>query len=113
MLDAGSPEERYAAICAGFENEPGVTRPSRARKTFGSATLKLHDRIFAMLVRGNLVVKLPAHRVDAMIASGEGHRYEPGPGRLMKEWLSVEPTVAQSTWLALAHEAYEYSKPRK
>ena len=28
----------------------------------------------------------------------------------MKEWLSVEPTVTQSTWLALAQEAYEHSK---
>jgi TfoX/Sxy family transcriptional regulator of competence genes len=105
-----TPEEHYAAICAAFLSHPDVTQPSDtvgSRKTFGSATLRIHNRIFAMLVRGKLVVKLPARRVDALIATGAGQRYEPGPGRLMKEWVSLDPSSAD-TWLPLAREAMEF-----
>lgn len=106
-----SPEERYAAICQAFLNHPEVTQPAE-KKNFGSATLRVQNKIFAMLVRGNLVVKLPANRVDALIASGAGVRYEPGPGRPMKEWLSVPPPSANdnATWLSLANEAYAFVK---
>jgi hypothetical protein len=61
-----------------------------------------------MLVRGRLVLKLPAPRVDALIASGAGQRYEPGPGRPMKEWVSLEPASADDSWLPLAREALDF-----
>lgn len=61
-----------------------------------------------MLVQGNLVVKLPKPRVDALIASGDGERFDPRhDGRLMKEWVSVEPT-SEEEWLPLAREAMEF-----
>ncbi len=65
-------------------------------------------KIFAMLVKGKLVVKLPKPRVDALVASGDGERFDPRhDGRLMKEWLSVEPT-SEEEWLPLAREAMEF-----
>jgi hypothetical protein len=106
-----TPDERYAMLCAAFVSHPDVTQPSDTagpRKSFGSAALRTHTRIFAMLVRGNLVVKLPAPRVDALIAAGAGERYEPGPGRRMKEWVSLEPASTDDTWLRLATEALDF-----
>ena len=60
-----------------------------------------------MLVKGKLVVKLPRPRVDALITSGEGERFDPGHGRPMKEWVAVEST-SEEEWLSLAREAMEF-----
>lgn len=104
-------EERFAAVVASLAGQPGVTPPLDAtdpRKTFGSSGLKIDDKIFAMLVRGSLAVKLPKPRVDALVASGDGERYDPRrDGRLMKEWVVVAST-SEFDWLRLAREAMAY-----
>ena len=80
-----------------------------AGKGFGSGTLKVNGKIFAMLAFGNqLVVKLPKDRVDAHVSSGSGKQFEPRPGRLMKEWLVVESENAN--WIGLAKEACDFVK---
>lgn len=102
-----SAVERFAAIVDTLLDQPGVTHSSdgsQPAKGFGSSALKVRGKIFAMLVRGRLVVKLPRQRVDALAASGEGERYDPRrDGRLMKEWVTLEPTSEE--WLSLAREA--------
>lgn len=40
-----------------------------------------------------------------LAAAGDGRRFDPGHGRLMREWLSVEPTTP---WLPLAIEALAF-----
>lgn len=60
-----------------------------------------------MSSRQEFVVKLPRARVDELIAAGEGKRFDPGHGRLMKEWLAVDP-ASRKLWLALAREAMEF-----
>lgn len=62
----------------------------RARM-FGSAGLKTGGKFFAMVTKGELVVKLPAERVDELVAAGTGHPFDPGHGRLMREWISLRP----------------------
>ncbi|HLJ81429.1 MAG TPA: hypothetical protein VKT52_08090, partial [Ktedonobacterales bacterium] len=53
-------------------------------------------------------VKLPRQRVDALIASGDGERFDPRrDGRMMKEWLALSPTSEQE-WLPLAREALAF-----
>lgn len=102
-----TPEERFATIVEELLHTPGVTPPSEG-KSFGSSALKMQNKIFAMLVRSQLVVKLPRARVDVLVASGAGERYDPRhDGRLMKEWLSVAP-MSQEEWLPLAREAPEF-----
>jgi hypothetical protein len=64
-----------------------------------------------MLVRGRLVVKLPRYQVDALVAAGEGERYDPGRGRLMKEWLTVT-SESEEEWLALARDALGFAARR-
>jgi hypothetical protein len=56
---------------------------------------------------GAFVVKLPKPRVDALVASGDGERFDPGHGRLMKEWIAIEPT-SDVEWLPLAREALTF-----
>ena len=102
-----TPEEHYAAIVEALLGEPGVD-PPQAGRGFGSAELKIHNKIFAMLSSGKLVVKLPRARVDALIDSGDGERFDPRKnGQLMKEWLVVAP-MSQMEWLPLAREAMEF-----
>ncbi|HEV3012386.1 MAG TPA: hypothetical protein VG499_03860, partial [Actinomycetota bacterium] len=64
-------------------------------------------KVFVMLVRDELVVKLPRRRVDALVEAGHGSRFEPGPGRVMREWLSV-PASSSADWLPLAREARDF-----
>ena len=101
-----TPEERFATIVEELLGNPEVTPPSGTG--FGSSGLRMRGKIFAMLSsRGEFVVKLPKARVDALIASEDGERFDPGHGRLMKEWLVVAPT-AEAEWLPLAREAMEF-----
>jgi len=71
---------------------------------FGSTALKKGGRIFAILAHGRLVVKLPAKRVEELEASGVGRRFDPGHGRLQREWLQVSDDDFE-LWVALATEA--------
>ena len=105
-----TPEDSYAALVEAFLGESGVTHSSdliQSTRAFGSSALKVNDKIFAMLVKGRLVVKLPRQRVDALIAAGDGERFDPGHGRLMKEWLAVG-SASHQEWLPLAKEALEF-----
>lgn len=73
-------------------------------RMFGSTGLKVASKVFAMLVKGKLVVKLPRARVEELVASGDGEYFDPGHGRLMKEWLAVE-LGDRNKWFSLVHEA--------
>ena len=66
--------------------------------------LRVSGKIFAMLVRGELVVKLPKDRVDELVDVGAARRFDAGKGRPMKEWASV-PTSASRRWKGLVEEA--------
>jgi hypothetical protein len=100
-------ERRFAAIVEALSSEPGVS-VGAGKKGFGSSALKVGDKIFAMVSsKGQFVVKLPKPRVDSLVASGVGKQFDPGHGRLMKEWWALEPT-SEEDWLALATEAMQF-----
>ncbi len=104
-----SPEQRYASLVQAFTGNLDVTPPDEtpSGNQFGSSALRINNKIFAMLVRGQLVVKLPKRRVDALIGAGEGEPFDAGRGRPMKEWLAVARTQEEN-WLPLAREAMEF-----
>ena len=56
---------------------------------FNAIGLKTGGKFFAMVVKDELVLKLPADRIDQLIVDGEGRRFDPGHGRLMKEWATA------------------------
>jgi uncharacterized protein YndB with AHSA1/START domain len=109
---APRPSTRFRALGYTFASDPHVSTPdfdaSSGRK-FGSNGLKFKGKIFAMLARDQLVVKLPEQRVSALIATGDGQRMISSGGREMKEWLVVDARSRQD-WILLAHEACEFAK---
>ncbi len=105
MAGVDDAAHRFAALVDRLADRPGVTPPDPAgRRAFGASALKVDGSIFAMLQDGRLVVKLPARRVAALIADGDGAAFDAGKGRPMKEWVAVVDGDGDR-WQALAEEA--------
>jgi hypothetical protein len=103
-----SVEEAYAKIVRAFASSAGVTIGAKGKRGFGSSALRTKDKIFAMVSsKGAFVVKLPRQRVDELVASGAGTRFDPGHGRIMKEWVELDATL-QDSWLEIAKEAKSF-----
>jgi TfoX/Sxy family transcriptional regulator of competence genes len=84
------------------------TRDVTFGKLMASFGLKVNGKIFAMQSRGRFVAKLPKARVDELVGSGQGDYFDPGHGRLMKEWVSL--TGDAPDWVELAREAHAFVK---
>jgi hypothetical protein len=98
---------RYAVLVQKLAGLSGVTHITEGKGFGSSGQLKVHGRIFAMLVRGGLVLKLPRARVDELVATGEGTRFDAGKGTPMREWFVLAPTSTKR-WLPLAKEALDF-----
>ena len=86
-------QERGVHQGTGFGSNPG---------------LRVGTKIFAMLARDGLVVRLPRARVDELVASGAGTRFDPRrDGRLMKEWVVVS-VERRRLWGGLSDEALAF-----
>jgi hypothetical protein len=97
-------EQRFEQLAAVLLAQPDVEQGTG----FGSAPgLRIKGKIFAMLVKGELVVKLPKDRVGELVSSGASAQFDPGHGRLMKEWASVPPDSTED-WERLASEALRF-----
>jgi hypothetical protein len=103
-----TPEQRYADLVAEFAGQEGVLAPPGG-SGFGRSALRYRRKIFAMLVRGQLVVKLPGPRVDELVAAGHGARFDANKGTPMKEWFSLDARAGLS-WLPLAREALAFAR---
>jgi TfoX/Sxy family transcriptional regulator of competence genes len=109
-VDAG---RRFAALVDALDGAPGVTPPGRSgRRGFGADALKVDGSIFAMVVEGQLVLKLPENRVVDLVASGAGGPFANGRGRPMREWVTVSGEDPASD-LELAREALEHVRSRR
>jgi hypothetical protein len=70
---------------------------------FGSKGLRLGRRFFAIWWHAQrLVVKLPAGRIEQLLAEGRGEPFEPMEGRRMNGWVVLDEDV---DWAAVAAEA--------
>ena len=101
-------DEHFGPIRDAYIDRPGVTTGTGFG---GNDGLRIDGRIFAMLVRGELVVKLPSDRAAAMVERLEGRPFEPGTGRVMREWVSV-PVERADSWTRLVDEAFRYVSRR-
>ena len=100
MAALSEPDPAFEALAQRYLGLPDVERGTG----FGTSPgLRVGGRIFAMLPRDRLVVKLPAERCAAIVAAGEGALLTNGR-RTMREWVEVE-TADPVAWAALADEA--------
>ena len=98
---ARSPEQIWAPIAKAELARRGVTSGTGFGRNEG---LRIGGKIFAMLVRGELVVKLASERVDELVTSGVAARFDAGKGRPMREWAAVGPSASRR-WRGLVEEA--------
>jgi hypothetical protein len=99
---------RYQDLIEDLLGYDGVTPPPGG-SGFGRGAVRFRNKIFVMLVRGRLVLKLPAGRVDELVAAGEGVRFDANKGTPMREWFSLDPESGLP-WLPLASEALDYAR---
>jgi hypothetical protein len=101
QAQAPAIDPRFQPVVAAFAKDRRVTYGG---KGFGSSGLKVDGKLFAMIAsRGQFVAKLPKDRVGELVRAGKGAYFDPGHGRLMKEWVALDG--APASWLALAKEA--------
>jgi hypothetical protein len=103
-----TPEQRYEDLVDEFMGEEGAL-PPQGGSGFGRGALRYRRKIFAMFVRGQLVVKLPRQRVDELVADGHGERFDANKGTPMKEWFSLDPE-SDLSWPPLAREALDFAR---
>jgi len=103
-FDGGTPEQLFATLVEVLCEEADVVGPDGSRRGFGATALTAQGRIFAMLTRGHLVVKLPRARVTALVADGTAMPFTAGKTTPMREWVTVEGPD-EATWVRLAREA--------
>jgi hypothetical protein len=106
--EADPVRERYLTLVDDLVGIDGVTPPPGG-SGFGRGSLKYQGKIFAMLVRGQLVVKLSEGRVAELITAGEGAAFDANKGTPMREWLSVD-VRSKLDWLSLATEALDFAR---
>ena len=95
----------FESLCDEYAGMSGVTVPDGG-SGFGSNAIKINKSIFAMMVDGRLIVKLPAERVAELISSGDGLPFDAGKGKPMKEWVGL--TVGADDCRELVAEAMTY-----
>lgn len=105
-------EEEWRALVQTMLAESDATyandESKGARRMFGSTSIKTGGKMFAFLhKKERLIVKLPEERVNELVTAGKGDRYDPGDGRLQREWFRVT-SDSPGDWLSFAREAEIY-----
>jgi hypothetical protein len=74
---------------------------------FGSQGLRTGTKFFAIWWHEQLVVKLPAHQVQELVAAGDGHVFEPMSGRPMNGWVLLQGSAEWDPLVAAARDYVE------
>ena len=105
MSGTASQAALFESLCDEYAGVSGVTVPAGG-SGFGSNAIKINKSIFAMLVNDRLVVKMPAARVEELIAARDGVPFDAGKGKPMKEWVGL--IVDDATARQLVTEAMTF-----
>ena len=118
---ARNPQGRFEEVVAGFSRDRKLAPVAaalleerargRGRGSFGSDALKVNGKMFAVLVKGRLVVKLASDRVAELVRSGHAEYFDPGHGRLMKQWAAI--LCDDHPWIDLAKEAHVFVRANR
>jgi hypothetical protein len=106
---AGHPFEKIAtALDVGPATKPA--HPEQPQRMNANAFC-IRNKVFAMRVGDDLVIKLAPKRVADLIEGGIAEQNLVG-GRPMKEWVNIPPR-SESKWLGLARESLEYVRDKR
>lgn len=102
-----------AAFDAALPRQPDVER----RAMFGYPCAFVNRQMFAGLHEQNLLVRLPEDERTRLLAEPGARRFEPWPGRVMREYVAVPPALqadaaALRRWMVRAL-AYARTLPAK
>src|SRR5260370_17233933 len=93
--ERGAAGRRFATLVSALTGKRGVTVGS-AKRGFGSGTLQVNGRIFAMVAGDRIVLKLSAARVAELVAAGYGTWSTPANSRPIKECVPLPPNTPHS-----------------
>lgn len=100
-----TPQEIYDRMVDELRAEPNVGEG----RMFSATGLTYKRKFFvARMPSGELLLKLPASRVDELVADELGERFDRGDGRPLREWATVPPSETHR-WPDLAHEALAFA----
>ena len=104
-VGASERDELFWALAESLLAQSAVTRSTM----MGFPCLRVNGTFFACVERGtgNLIVKLPADRVNELVASGAGIPFAPS-GRTFREWVAC-PVRDEAEWAALLDEARAFA----
>lgn len=100
-----------------FEQALSGVPQAQSRQMFGYPAAFVNEQMFASLFQENFILRLPEAERAAFIQKHDAHVFEPMPGRPMREYVVVPPSVVHSAaqlegWLGKAL-AYAQSLPPK
>lgn len=85
-------EQLFSAVAERLLREDAAVDQGRMLRSTG---LRAGGKFFAFARDDELVVKVPADRVDELVASGAGEPFFSG-GRRMREWVCLRPADEQT-----------------
>lgn len=101
-----SPADAFEDVRARYDGVEGVADG----RMFQCDGLKYGDKFFAAHSRGGeMLVKLPADRVTALIDEGVGLPFDANKGRVMREWMLVRSDCLDA-WPQVAAEAFAFAQ---
>jgi hypothetical protein len=104
MGRAATVEELFGVAAGRLVEEDAAIEQGRILHSTG---LKTGGKFFGFVTRGELVVKLRAERVDELVSSGAGLRFDAGKGRPMREWVRLRP-ADEAACVAHLREAHGF-----
>jgi hypothetical protein len=107
MPSTEPPPAAESAAAAFYRQQRAALREDAAiseKRMFGTTALCVAGKVFLFPWKDMLVLKLPAPRVDDLVARGDATLFDPGHGRTSKTWVAVSAAAGDS-WPQLALDA--------
>ncbi|MGY2066988.1 hypothetical protein [Blastococcus sp. SYSU DS0619] len=83
------PTDRTSAFAAAADRLLAQHPGDEQARMLHAPGLRTGGKFYGFAAADALVVKLPADRVAALIAGGQGEPCSPRPGRPMREWVEI------------------------
>ncbi|WP_334150995.1 TfoX/Sxy family protein [Hyphomicrobium sp.] len=99
-----SPPELIEAFLTALPNSPRIER----RQMFGYPAAFVNGNMFAGLHQDDVLVRLPDGLRETLLSEG-GRRWEPTPGRVMKNYLLLPVGVEQAALVRWVEHSFTHA----